>query len=165
MLSEQGKRLVGMAVTATLCAGLLQASAVMAASAGPPAGPGGPGAGGPPPGMNWMPPGTYPNVIPIVNMGMGSPTAGSIRSSMARKAVRVKGPQILLFEIHALGRLEDIVIHNKTSIHEGAILRQLAFLKKGKPISAKDVQRAAGLVTDLSGVIADVVSEDRKSVV
>ena len=78
---------------------------------------------------------------------------------MARKAVRVKGPQILLFEIHALGRLEDIVIHNKTSIHEGAILRQLAFLKKGKPISAKDVQRAAGLVTDLSGVIADVVSE------
>ena len=34
MLSEQGKRLVSMAVTATLCAGLLQASAVMAAPAG-----------------------------------------------------------------------------------------------------------------------------------
>ena len=48
MLSEQGKRLVSMAVTATLCAGLLQASAVMAAPAGPPGGPGGPGAGGPP---------------------------------------------------------------------------------------------------------------------
>ena len=166
MLSEQGKRLVSMAVTATLCAGLLPASAVVAASPGGPGGPGagGPpasitGAGGPPPMLNWTPPGTYPNVIPMQNMTAGSPTAGSIRSSMARKAVRVKGPQILLFEIHALGRLEDIVIHNKTSIHEGAILRQLAFLKKGKPISAKDVQRAAGLVTDLSGVIADVVSE------
>ena len=93
------------------------------------------------------------------NMSLGSPTAGSIRSSMARKSVRAKGPQILLFEIHALGRLEDIVIHNKTNIHDGAVMRQLAFLKKGKPISAKDVQRAAGLVTDLSGVIADVVSE------
>jgi hypothetical protein len=45
MLSEQGKRLVSMAVTATLCAGLLPASAVVAAS---PGGPGGPGAGGPP---------------------------------------------------------------------------------------------------------------------
>ena len=154
MLSEQGKRLVSMAVTATLCAGLLQASAVMAAPAGPPGGPGGPGAGGPP----FIPPG--PPVHPLGDVvSKGAPTAGSIRSSMARKAVRVKGPQILLFEIHALGRLEDIVIHNKTSIHEGAVLRQLAFLKKGKPISAKDVQRAAGLVTDLSGVIADVVSE------
>ena len=151
MLSEQGKRLVSMAVTATLCAGLLPASAVVAAS---PGGPGGPGAGGPP----FIPPG--PPVHPLGDVvSKGAPTAGSIRSSMARKAVRVKGPQILLFEIHALGRLEDIVIHNKTSIHEGAILRQLAFLKKGKPISAKDVQRAAGLVTDLSGVIADVVSE------
>jgi hemolysin activation/secretion protein len=78
---------------------------------------------------------------------------------MARKAVRAKGPQILKFEIHALGRLDDIVIHNKTGIHEGVIRRQLAFLKKGKPISAKDVQRAAGLVTDLSGVEAVVVSE------
>ena len=93
------------------------------------------------------------------NMSLGSPTAGSIRSSMARKSVRAKGPQILLFEIHALGRLEDIVLHNKTNIHDGTVMRQLAFLKKGKPISAKDVQRAAGLVTDLSGVIADVVSE------
>ena len=97
--------------------------------------------------------------MPMNNMSLGSPTAGSIRSGMARKAERVKGPQILLFEIHALGRLEDIVIHNKTNIHDGAVMRQLAFLKKGKPISAKDVQRAAGLVTDLSGVIADVVSE------
>ena len=109
MLSEQGKRLVSMAVTATLCAGLLQASAVMAAPAGPP---GGPGAGGPP----FIPPG--PPVHPLGDVvSKGAPTAGSIRSSMARKAVRVKGPQILLFEIHALGRLEDIVIHNKTSIH------------------------------------------------
>lgn len=122
MLSEQGKRLVSMAVTATLCAGLLPASAVVAASPGGPGGPGAggppasiPGAGGPPTILNWPRPGTYPNVIPMQNMTAGSPTAGSIRSSMARKAVRVKGPQILLFEIHALGRLEDIVIHNKTA--------------------------------------------------
>ena len=56
MLSEQGKRLVSMAVTATLCAGLLPASAVVAAS---PGGPGGPGAGGPPasiPGAGGPPP-------------------------------------------------------------------------------------------------------------
>ena len=87
MLSEQGKRLVSMAVTATLCAGLLPASAVVAASPGGPGGPGagGPpasitGAGGPPPMLNWTPPGTYPNVIPMQNMTAGSPTAGSIRS-------------------------------------------------------------------------------------
>ena len=148
---KQRKHLLGQIITATLCAGLLQASVGVAAPAGPLS-----GAGGPP---SFIPPGTFPNIIPMINMDKGSPTAGSIRSSMARKADRAKGPQILKFEIHALGRLDDIVIHNKTGIHEGAVKRQLAFLKKGKPISAKDVQRAAGLVTDLSGVIADVVSE------
>ena len=141
MLSEQGKRLLSVAVTATLCAGLLQASAAVAA---PPSGPpGGPGAGGPPSSIPGGPGSFIPPVHPLGDVvSKGAPTAGSIRSSMARKAVRVKGPQILLFEIHALGRLEDIVIHNKTSIHEGAILRQLAFLKKGKPISAKDAGSA-----------------------
>lgn len=142
ILSRDRKHLLSKIALITLCAGLLEASAVWAAP--------------PPP---FIPPGTPPNMIPMINMGKGSPTAGSIRSSMARKAVRPKGPQILKFEIHALGRLEDIVIHNKTYIHEGAVLRQLAFLKKGKLISAKDVQRAAGLVTDLSGVEAVVVSE------
>ena len=133
ILSGQRKQWLSKIVTAALCAGLLETSAVWAA----------------------------PVVIHPIGgaMALGSPTAGSIRSSMARKSVRVKGPQILKFEIHALGRLEDVVIHNKTSLHEGAIQRQLAFLKKGKPISAKDVQRAAGLVTDLSGVEAVVVSE------
>ena len=130
---KQRKRLLGQITTAALCAGLLQSSAAVAA----------------------------PVVIhpPRDIMSLGSPTAGSIRSSMARKSVRAKGPQILLFEIHALGRLEDIIIHNKTNLHDGVVLRQLAFLKKGRPFSAKDVQRAAGLVTDLSGVFADVVSE------
>ena len=139
ILSGQRKQWLSKAVSAALCAGLLETSAVWAAP---------------------VPPATYPIVNPPRDiMSQGSPTAGSIRSSMARKSVRVKGPQILKFEIHALGRLEDIIIHNKTSLHEGVVLRQLAFLKKGKPISAKDVQRAAGLVTDLSGVEAVVVSE------
>ena len=142
VLSRDCKYLLSKTALITLCAGLLEASAVWAA-----------------PPLPFVPPGTPPNIMPMSNMNLGSPTAGSIRSSMARKAVRTKGPQILKFEIHALGRLEDVVIHNKTHIHEGAVLRQLAFLKKGKPISAKDVQRAAGLVTDLSGVEAVVVSE------
>ena len=138
ILDRNHKPLLHKAVLIALCAGLLEASVAWAAP--------------------FIPPG--PPVHPIADaMANGLPTAGSIRSSMARKAVRAKGPQILHFEIHALGRLEDIIIHNKTNIHEGAVLRQLAFLKKGKPISAKDVQRAAGLVTDLSGVVADVVSE------
>ena len=139
ILFKQRKLLMGKIVTAVLCAGLLEASVAAAAP---------------------VPPASFPIVHPMGQIvSEGSPTAGSIRSSMARKSVRAKRPQILLFEIHALGRLEDIVIHNKTNLHDGAVLRQLAFLKKGRPISAKDVQRAAGLVTDLSGVIADVVSE------
>ena len=143
ILFKDRKRLLRETVLVTLCAGFVEASVAWAAP--------------PPP---FVPPGKFPNLIPPRDiMSLGSPTAGSIRSSMARKAVRAKGPQILKFEIHALGRLDDIVIHNKTNIHEGAVLRQLAFLKKGKPISAKDVQRAAGLVTDLSGVEAVVVSE------
>ena len=138
ILFKDRKRLLRETVLVTLCAGFVEDSVAWAAP--------------------FIPPG--PPVHPIADaMAKGSPTAGSIRSSMARKAVRPKGPQILKFEIHALGRLEDIVIHNKTNIHEGAVLRQLAFLKQGKPISAKDVQRAAGLVTDLSGVEAVVVSE------
>ena len=153
ILLKRRKRLLRRIITAALCAGLLQASVAVAAPSGPPTGAGGSGGVSP-----FIPPG--PPVHPIADvMALGAPTAGSIRSSMARKSVRPKGPQILLFEIHALGRLEDVVIHNKTNIHEVAVLRQLAFLKKGRPITAKDVQRAAGLVTDLSGVIGDVVSE------
>ena len=138
-MSEQRKWLLGKIVTTALCAGLLETQIAGAAPVMPP---------------------SFPVVNPMGQIvSEGAPTAGSIRSSMARKSVRAKGPQILLFEIHALGRLEDVVIHNKTNLHDGAVLRQLAFLKKGRPISAKDIQRAAGLVTDLSGVIADVVSE------
>lgn len=138
-MSEQCKRLLSKVITATVFAGLLETQIAGAEPVMPP---------------------TFPIVHPMGQIvSEGAPTAGSIRSSMARKSVRVKGPQILLFEIHALGRLEDVVIHNKTNLHDGVVLRQLAFLKKGRPISAKDVQKAAGLVTDLSGVIADVVSE------
>ena len=97
-------------------------------------------------------------VHPGTNMSAGQPTAGSIRSGMAGKNMKGEAPHILKFKINALGRLEAVRIENRTKLHENAIRRQIAFLKTGKPISAKDVQRAAGLISDLSGVEAIVTS-------
>lgn len=100
---------------------------------------------------------------PGTSMSAGQPTAGSIRSGMAGKNIKNGAPRILKFKINALGRLEDIVIINKTKLHENVLRRQLAFLKKGRPVSAKDVQRAAGLTSDLSG-IETVVTADAGTV-
>ena len=97
--------------------------------------------------------------IPGINMSAGQPTAGSIRSGMAGKNIKSGEPMILKFKINALGRLENIRIVNKTNLHEGTIRRQIAFLKIGETLAHNDVQRAAGLVSDLSGVKSIVTAD------
>ena len=134
MCRKKGRTFKKSVVATVLCAALLESSAVLAGNA-----PGG-------------------QTIPGINMSAGQPTAGSIRSGMAGKRMKGGAPQILKFKINALGRLEDVHIDNKTNLHEGAIRRQIAFLKVGKLLSVKDVQRAAGLISDLSGVEAVVTA-------
>ena len=143
VVAEDLKSLYVKIMAAAFCAGMLEMPTVLAAPPGP-MGPGGP---------------FNPGVHPGSNMSAGQPTAGSIRSSMAGKNMKGEAPHILKFKINGLGRLEDIQIKNKTKLHEGVIRRQIAFLKIGKPVSAKDVQRAAGLISDLSGVDAIVTAD------
>lgn len=135
VVAEDLKSLYVKIMVAAFCAGMLEMPTVLAANA--PMG----------------------QTIPGINMSAGQPTAGSIRSGMAGKNMKGEAPHILKFKINGLGRLEDIRIENKTKLHEGAIRRQIAFLKIGKPVSAKDVQRAAGLISDLSGVEAVVTTD------
>lgn len=135
ILLKKQNMLRGTLAAAIICGGLLECTAALAANA--PMG----------------------QTIPGINMSNGQPTAGSIRSGMTGKNVKGEAPHILKFKINALGRLEDVQIVNKTNIREGAIRRQIAFLKIGKPFSPKDVQRAAGLISDLSGVEAIVTAD------